>query len=571
MMPNPVSRRRRVVPLTTLMALASLASLTGCGPLRSAMRGYAEAGSADLAALQARLPRDAPRRLHGQASFVFDDFGTLDTDLLDTYGLPWKLAAAALVQRRHDEDGAAPTRATLRRSLGSVGFVQPRRIVNWSGPPPGRLERPVGLLSGQASRGFPRVELEVAGIGCAACHAGTMYDGEGYPTGDAWLGMPNSSLDVDAYGDSLVVALRVALKEPDRILRTVRALFPPVDERELETLRKHVIPRAREEIAALDVAGERRLPFTNGGPGTANGVASTQHLLAFAVAEPGQVAFTSIPYVGDRHLRSSLLADGLYGVPGAPRFAPRVAADDPDPDHLDGLAGIVALFLVPAMGGSVSTAHGAVPAMKDVVRYLAALEPPPFPGAVDSTRARDGGELYAARCARCHGATTPGLADVRLATFPNRLVPVDEIGTDPSRLRGAENAPLDRVGEVGFDEHAVPAATGGYVAPPLSGVWATAPYLHNGSVPTLWHLMNPDERPERFESGGHALDFTRLGIAGELDADGVYRMPADYEPWSTPRVYDTRLPGRGNGGHTRPFERLSPEQKRALLEYLKVL
>lgn len=571
MKPNRLARLRRG-PLVALAGLAAcLTTFTGCGPLRNAMRGYAEARSVELAAIEASLPPDAPRRLLGQARFAFDDFGVLDTDLLETYGLPWKLAAAALVQRRHDEDGAPLNRATLRRSLAGFGFVRPRRIVNWDGPPPGRLERPIGLLSGQASRGFPRVELEVAGIGCAACHAGTTYDAEGRPTGNAWLGLPNSSLDVDAYGDSLVVALRVGLQEPERILRSVRALFPSVDERELETLRKHVIPRAREEIADLDATGERRLPFTNGGPGTANGVASTQHLLSFPVAEPGRVAFTSIPYIGDRHLRSSLLADGLYAVPGAPRFRPQAAADDPEPDHLDGLAGIMALFVVPAMGGKVSTAQAAVPAMEDVVRYLASLEPPPFPGPVDSTLALKGRKVYAARCARCHGATSEGLGDVRIAAFPNRLVPLARIDTDSSRLRGAENAPLDRLGAVGFDEHATAAATGGYMAPPLSAVWATAPYLHNGSVPTLWHLMNPDERPERFEVGGHALDFTRLGVAGLLDADGVYRMPDGYRPWSTPRVYDTRLPGRGNGGHTRPFEGLSPHQKRALLEYLKVL
>jgi hypothetical protein len=554
-----------------LGALALLSVLAACGPIGRTMRGYADAGSTDLAALESGFSPETPRWSRGQVRFAFDDFGTLDTDLMETYGVPWKLAAAALVQRRQEEDGAPLSEGTLRRSLAGFGFVQPRRFLNWIGPPPPRLQRPIGLLAGRASRGFPRVELEVAGIGCAACHAGVMYDARGRPTEDAWLGMPNSSLDVDAYGDSLLVALRAGVEDADRILETIRVLFPDVEEDEIATIRKHVIPRARKQIAELDAAGESPLPFTNGGPGTANGVASIQHLLSYPVAAPGRAAFTSIPFVGDRHMRSSLLADGLYAAPGADRFAARTVSDSPTAEHLDEMAGIAALFLIPAMGGTVQQARRAVAAMADVTRYLAIMEPPPFPGPIDRDLVREGRALYGARCAGCHGTTTGGIEDVRLVTFPNRLVPVREIGTDTTRLRGAENAPFDRMEGLGLTGQAVPEATGGYVAPPLTGVWATAPYLHNGSVPTLWHLMNASERPERFEVGGHALDFERMGILGKLGPDGVYRMPADYEPWSTRAVYNTLDPGKGNGGHEGPFEGLTEDQKWALMEYLKAL
>jgi len=109
------------------------------------------------------------------------------------------------------------------------------------------------------------------------------------------------------------------------------------------------------------------------------------------------------------------------------------------------------------------------------------------------------------------------------------------------------------------------------VAPPLSGIWATAPYLHNGSVPTLWHLMHPDQRPSRFYVGGHALAFARVGIAGDVDDDGTMHYPRDYRPWSTPSLYDTSEPGRSNRGHETMFAGLSEADKRALLEYLKRL
>jgi hypothetical protein len=111
--------------------------------------------------------------------------------------------------------------------------------------------------------------------------------------------------------------------------------------------------------------------------------------------------------------------------------------------------------------------------------------------------------------------------------------------------------------------------TGGYVAPILSGLWATAPYLHNGSVPTLWQFLNPELRTARFYVGGHALDFAAMGIAGQLGDDGVFGYPAGYAPWSRPQLYDTSKPGMSNRGHERQLDGLSADDKRALIEYLK--
>jgi hypothetical protein len=115
------------------------------------------------------------------------------------------------------------------------------------------------------------------------------------------------------------------------------------------------------------------------------------------------------------------------------------------------------------------------------------------------------------------------------------------------------------------------ADTGGYVAPILTGIWATAPYLHNGSVPTLHALMHPDERPVAFELGGHRLDYDAMGVALERRAGPVFRYPDGYAPFSRPRVYDTRLPGRSNLGHRAPFDSMTEREKRIVLEFLKSL
>jgi hypothetical protein len=91
-----------------------------------------------------------------------------------------------------------------------------------------------------------------------------------------------------------------------------------------------------------------------------------------------------------------------------------------------------------------------------------------------------------------------------------------------------------------------------YWAPPLEGIFATAPYLHNGSVPSLTDLLTePDQRPATFRTGSNAIDPIKVG----LKDDG-------------PFVYDTSEMGKSNAGH--PYGTTLPqEQKRALLEYLK--
>ena len=143
-----------------------------------------------------------------------------------------------------------------------------------------------------------------------------------------------------------------------------------------------------------------------------------------------------------------------------------------------------------------------------------------------------------------------------------------------------------------------PAAFLSYKARPLNGIWATAPYLHNGSVPSLYELFMPSCsdaevasgktcRPNRFTLGARELDPVKVGA--------VQRDPAQYPELF---VFDTRLPGNSNKGHEyaagvtpvfilddqgrplkdaqgKPYMRtlqpINHEQRIALVEYLKTL
>ncbi len=89
-------------------------------------------------------------------------------------------------------------------------------------------------------------------------------------------------------------------------------------------------------------------------------------------------------------------------------------------------------------------------------------------------------------------------------TYPNKIVSLDKIGTDRTRYDGVSKKFGDHYNKSWFskeetgwlgDNYKVK-ETAGYQAPPLDGIWATAPYLHNGSVPTLYHVLNSKVRPK---------------------------------------------------------------------------
>ncbi len=199
------------------------------------------------------------------------------------------------------------------------------------------------------------------------------------------------------------------------------------------------------------------------------------------------------------------------------------------------------------------------PGMRDVIAYLETLEPPPFPGTVDPCLVDAGEEIFAARCADCHG--TYGDHE----TYPNRLVATSVVGTDPLYAKTLKESGLiewfaDSWFAGGGAAYAEPEL--GYVAPPLDGVWATAPYFHNGSVPNLAGVLDSRRRPARwtrsFRTGVEDYDLTNVGwVYTEVQSPSA-------------SAFDTTVPGYGNGGHTFADD-LNAEERRALLEYLKTL
>ncbi len=265
--------------------------------------------------------------------------------------------------------------------------------------------------------------------------------------------------------------------------------------------------------------------------------------------------------------------------------------------------------------------------LHQIEQTLQRLKPPAWPeallGAVDKPLAVKGRELFSENCAGCHvprSVQTNGRWVQHL-----KMLPVDYIGTDPGaanniadhrfdlsalqwdpaelakldvQLQPPPAEPLDMsklssakglayvtafVGNRAYREAKIPEAERpemdgfglpigvrelrAYKARPLAGAWATAPFLHNGSVPSLYQLLSPqDERATTFFKGTFEYDPRHLGYRTEAFTNGF--------------KFDTRITGNHNSGHEFRAGKLGngvigrllqPQERWALLEYLKVL
>lgn len=200
---------------------------------------------------------------------------------------------------------------------------------------------------------------------------------------------------------------------------------------------------------------------------------------------------------------------------------------------------------------------------KDVLAWIYSLEAPKYPGKINQELARAGETVFMASCEKCHG--TYG----RLPYFPNKIVPLDEIKTDPlyaqyffeqSQLANWYNKSW--FAQTNPKSEMKPSA--GYMAPPLDGVWATAPYLHNASVPNLQTLLDSKKRPTYWASGK-----TAKGMVYEIE-ENIGLVYVTETKGKDKNVYDTTLPGYGNQGHYFGDE-LSEYDRTAVIEYLKTL
>ncbi|MEM1328526.1 MAG: c-type cytochrome [Bacteroidota bacterium] len=193
----------------------------------------------------------------------------------------------------------------------------------------------------------------------------------------------------------------------------------------------------------------------------------------------------------------------------------------------------------------------------DVLAWLQELEPPVYPYEIDTRLAKKGQAIFEENCSGCHG--TYGETE----TYPNKVVSVDVIKTDSLYAAYAMSSPITQWYNESWFATSEPKSSlsphFGYIAPPLDGIWATAPYLHNGSVPTLETLLNSESRPKYWKRNIENYDFDETEVGHQYKSkDSAFGK----------ETYDTTLPGYSNVGHYFG-DKLSNKERRAVIEYLK--
>jgi len=208
-----------------------------------------------------------------------------------------------------------------------------------------------------------------------------------------------------------------------------------------------------------------------------------------------------------------------------------------------------------------------------VEAWLETLQPPKWRWDVDTNLASKGEIVFREHCGRCHGSY--GESD----EYPEAVIPIDEIGTDRVRFDALTNVERNALneswfGHFGRDGESIGSRQRpeGYVAPPLDGVWASAPYFHNGSVPTLWHVLHPKNRPSVWWRTPAGYDTEKVGLEiKERSQEDFATAVSEGMPSAQRRqFFDATKPGKSAQGHDYP-EELSEPERNAVLEYLKTL
>lgn len=390
-------------------------------------------------------------------------------------------------------------------------------------------ELPIGFSKRRI--GFDRVANN-----CAVCHTAsyrTVQDSNPVlvPTG------PNHTLDLEAFFRFLVDCAKDPRFDADTLMPEIN-LAADLDWLDRLAYRYLIIPITRKRLLEREEQFQwiYRHDFPDWGRGRDDAMNLTKY---FMIRWPMDDSFgpTDMPsiwnlkkyrhelghrmnFAGDSHDAYSVIIDSALGLMGA-----EPKDQDDFLGHIDWLTD-----------------------------YLSNKPAPSYPFAIDRAKADAGAQLFTSLCADCHASDRTG-----------RIVPVAEIGTDRERMdtwneRAAAEA--NRVvDDMGIERKGlVEAPMSGYVAQFLDGIWLRAPYLHNGSVPTLYDmLLPPAQRPKTFYRGYNVYDPVKVGF-----------VTSGPEAEHAGTLHDTRQRANSAAGHDFGTA-LDDAQRWQLVEYLKTL
>lgn len=392
----------------------------------------------------------------------------------------------------------------------------------------------LGFLSDNAPHGRPigtsylPGRVARVGLNCATCHVGTYRESAAAPR-QVVVGMPAAQMDLQGYANFLTACARDPRFNYTDLMAAIRKENPRISWFD-RLLHRLFIVRA-----------------------TRNGILERARANSWFDTRPPQ-GVGRVDTFNPYKVLLRLPIDDIVGTVDLPslwnqRVRRRMAL------HWDGNNDLVEERNKSAAIGAGATPDSLdLPSMARIEDWILDLRPRPFPEArIDRTRASEGQRLYEQACASCHA-----LDGARIG----QVTDIADVGTDSQRLLSFTPDLAARMNTIGRGR---PWAfhrfrkTNGYANMPLDGLWLRAPYLHNGSVPTLRALLFPDERPAAFYRGYDVYDWAGIGFVSsgpEAEAQGVR--------------FDTSSRGNGNAGHLYGTA-LTPRQREDLLEYLKTL
>jgi mono/diheme cytochrome c family protein len=558
------------------------------------------AGLLILAGCSSRAPAPEPSPSASAEAAVWSQNGWSDAERAEYHHLPEgsELVPYVLIANVVSSKTGKP----FLENMDRFGFV----------PDAAGAANPHGLPIGVTtvhSRDKSHAGLEMVGFNCAACHVGELsYRGKKLLIDGAPSLVNLQSYQVE-FKDSLDATLHDPAKAVALAVAMVRDLHasdapPSVD---ASSYGSDAAAKTAGDVAAAPTA-DQSFHDVSSRTADATGASSALHGQSFAASWHRALALTKARFA---YLKNGqLLLDGTEPGPGRidafgaarnllfPKDAMRMQSpvsfpfiwDVPDTTqqrsgtdavwiHYDGNTNsILERNIGQALGmGAVFDPRTYESTLRienlhrlEVLTHK--LSAPKWPveifGPIDQTKTAAGEKVFNDTCGGCH---------------QNHLYTLTDVGTDPQRANSfgqpvggvpfpaAVKPILDGLKARAFLDDGVSAAdqaamdanpviwraTGEYLARPLTGVWATAPYLHNGSVPTLWHLLHPAQRPAKFIVGNREYDPAKVG----------------YSTGGSGWVFDTSQPGNSNIGHAgdRYGARLTEGQKAALLEYLKTI
>jgi hypothetical protein len=394
---------------------------------------------------------------------------------------------------------------------------------------------PIGISRRQ------RIGLDSVGLNCAVCHTGTVRDTPAAAPRIV-LGMPAHQLDLQAFVEFVIGCTLDNRTSPDAVRGRPAGDGPSMFERMLT--RFGLINRLKLQTLDLSnriapVLGDAVPRWGRGRVDTFNPYKSIQFNWRLDQLPPSELI-------------------GASDFPSLWNQAPREGLQlhwDGDNDSVDerNLSAGLGAGITP-----VTVDHAGLQRVRD---WIWTLKPPPYPYDVNAALAARGATVYQQECLACHGDHR--FKDgVKSGERLGRVVEADQIGTDRYRLNSytpmfaANQYSLFPDSPYRFKRFR---KTNGYANHPLDGIWARAPYLHNGSVPTLRDLLElPDDRPATFFRGYDLYDRIRVGFVSNEATAGGRRFSR----------YDTTIPGNFNSGHLYGTS-LPADDKNAVVEYLK--